>query len=586
MAPQRARWHGGRMLTTRTSRLALLSVLGTLAAAASTAPAASAATQRYASPNGSGDCSSASPCSITKAVEGASGGDEVIVAPGDYPLTATLKTPYPITIHGAAGQPRPRLLFSGLGQQGLWVVAGSTLRYVEVDQDPASDWMALYATSNSLIDQVIAKGPGHPTASINNSTIRNSIVVSSNPNGGVALETASNGANINSTYRNVTAIATTGWAIRAWAYADSVNILARNVIARSGPGLDSLSALAGNPGTSAKITIDHSNWSGKMIDGNASIVDGPGNQNAAPAFVDAAAGDYRQAAGSPTINAGLTEFLDGPLDVEGDPRQIGTIDIGADEFFVAPAATTGPPSAVTDHSATLSGSVNPGGVPTGYWFEYGPTTAYGSTTLSVDAGSGQGAVAATATLGGLSPATTYHYRLVAANSGVVTKGADKTFTTASLQQPAPPPATGSAPPPASSSTTQTSTTQTSSTQTPTTPAFAGVRLVSTGLTFGGKFITLKVSCPAGTVGRCSGRTKLTAKRRDSAGVASTVTLGRAAFSIAPGGQARVKVRVSRTGRRLLARVRRLKGNDTNSARDAAGRSKTTVAAVTIRRRHR
>jgi hypothetical protein len=586
MAPQRARWHGGRMLTSRTSRLALLSVLGTLAAAASTAPAASAATQRYASPNGSGDCSAASPCSIKQAVEGASGGDEVIVTPGDYTLTATLKTPYTMTIHGVAGQPRPRLLFTGLGQQGLQVIYGSTLRYVEVDQDPANDWQALYASSNSLIEQVVAKGSGSRAAVINNSMIRNSIVVSTNPNGGVALQTDSNGANVNSTYRNVTAIATTGWAIRAWAYTDSVNVLARNVIARSGPGLDSLRAKALDPGTTAKITVDHSNWSGKMIEGNASIVDGGGNQTSAPAFVDAAAGDYRQAPGSPTINAGLTEFVDGPLDIDGDPRQIGTIDIGADEFFVAPAATTGAASAVTDHSATLSGSVNPGGASTAYWFEYGPTTAYGNTTLSVDAGSGKGAVAATATLGGLSPATTYHYRLVAANSGVVTKGADKMFTTASLQQPAPPPATQSSPPPASSSTTQTSTTQTSTTQIPATPAFAGVRLVSTRLTFGGKFIALKVSCPAGTVGRCSGRTKLTAKRRDSAGGASTVTLGRAAFSIAPGGQARVKVRVSRTGRRLLARVRRLKGNDTNSARDAAGRSKTTTTAVTIRRRHR
>jgi hypothetical protein len=61
-------------------------------------------------------------------------------------------------------------------------------------------------------------------------------------------------------------------------------------------------------------------------------------------------------------------------------------------------------------------------------------------------------------------------------------------------------------------------------------------------------------------------------------------LGQAPFSIAAGGEARVKVRVSRAGRRLLGRVRRLRGKDTNTARDRAGQSKTTVAAATIRRR--
>src|SRR5215208_3718563 len=167
---------GESILASHTHRLRLLTVLGALLAAASIAPAASAAAQRYAGPTGSGTaCSSASPCPIKEAVEAASGGDEVIVAPGDYTLTTTLKTPYAITIHGVAGQPRPRLLFSGLGQQGLWVIAGSTLRYVEVDQAPGNDWMALYASSNSLVDQVIARASGAKTAVINNSTIRNSL---------------------------------------------------------------------------------------------------------------------------------------------------------------------------------------------------------------------------------------------------------------------------------------------------------------------------------------------------------------------------------------------------------------------------
>ena len=115
---------------------------------------------------------------------------------------------------------------------------------------------------------------------------------------------------------------------------------------------------------------------------------------------------------------------------------IGTTDIGADEFVAAPAATTGPAGAVSDNSATLSGSVNPNGAPTSYRFEYGTTTAYGATTPATDAGSGAGAVAAGATVSGLSPGTTYHYRVVATNAGGVTHGADQT---AHHRHPATPP---------------------------------------------------------------------------------------------------------------------------------------------------
>jgi hypothetical protein len=56
------------------------------------APSAASAAQRYASPTGSGAvCDAVNPCGLTNAVSGATTGDEVIVAPGDYALTATLR---------------------------------------------------------------------------------------------------------------------------------------------------------------------------------------------------------------------------------------------------------------------------------------------------------------------------------------------------------------------------------------------------------------------------------------------------------------------------------------------------------------
>ena len=102
-----------------------------------------------------------------------------------------------------------------------------------------------------------------------------------------------------------------------------------------------------------------------------------------------------------------------------------------------PTVATGAASNVTFAGALVKGTVNPNGFSTSYHFEYGTTTAYGSVATSANAGSGTGAVSVNARLGGLSASTTYHYRLVAANSAGTVSGGDQTFTTAI----APPPPT-------------------------------------------------------------------------------------------------------------------------------------------------
>jgi hypothetical protein len=108
-------------------------------------------------------------------------------------------------------------------------------------------------------------------------------------------------------------------------------------------------------------------------------------------------------------------------------------------------------------------------------------------------------------------------------------------------------------------------------------AFAGATLVSTRLHSGGRFVTLRLRCPPGTVGRCAGHTRLSARRQ-----AAAVTLGNAGFSSAPGRQTSIRIRMSASGRRLLATRHRLGATATTAAHDEAGRSRTTVAAVTIR----
>src|SRR5262249_3579458 len=82
-------------------------------------------------------------------------------------------------------------------------------------------------------------------------------------------------------------------------------------------------------------------------------------------------------------------------------------------------------------NATLNGSFIGNGADTHYSFEWGPTTAYGTSTSSTDAGSpgGPATTPMSATLSGLKPYTTYHYRVVATNRGRPAYGEARMFTT-------------------------------------------------------------------------------------------------------------------------------------------------------------
>lgn len=101
------------------------------------------------------------------------------------------------------------------------------------------------------------------------------------------------------------------------------------------------------------------------------------------------------------------------------------------DISFGPAVTTNPATTITATGATLRGSVNPAGVDSTAGFQYGPTTAYGSTAPatpgSIAASSGDTAVSAMLT--GLSCNTTYHFRVTANNTNGTNSGADQSFTT-------------------------------------------------------------------------------------------------------------------------------------------------------------
>jgi hypothetical protein len=94
-----------------------------------------------------------------------------------------------------------------------------------------------------------------------------------------------------------------------------------------------------------------------------------------------------------------------------------------------PDATTNAAVGIGQSSATLSGTVNPNDRSTVFYFVWGPTTTYGSTTTSTSAGSGQSERAVSAVIAGLTPFTAYHFRLVATNDKGTSIGADRVFTT-------------------------------------------------------------------------------------------------------------------------------------------------------------
>jgi hypothetical protein len=128
--------------------------------------------------------------------------------------------------------------------------------------------------------------------------------------------------------------------------------------------------------------------------------------------------------GQPPI---ATDLIDPHDPTKGtDPTKEAPITVWSGSF---PSVTTGTTTGITPSSATLTGVVNPSGYSTTAQFEYGPTTAYGSTaTVTLAPSNGTTPQNIGAAISGLQPGTTYHYRLNVTASGLATwYGADATF---------------------------------------------------------------------------------------------------------------------------------------------------------------
>ena len=110
-------------------------------------------------------------------------------------------------------------------------------------------------------------------------------------------------------------------------------------------------------------------------------------------------------------------FAGGPFGTEGTFAIPG--------IAVAPAYSDN----VTASSAVVYCSANTGGTPTTGYFQWGLTASYGNTTAPQSLGAGIGTVPFHQFIGGLQPATYYHYRAVASNAVTTVYGPDNIFYT-------------------------------------------------------------------------------------------------------------------------------------------------------------
>jgi hypothetical protein len=330
-------------------RIALLLVTATLAL-----PVSAQADVRHASSAGTGsECSQLNPCLLETAVSVALANDEIVVAPGTHALGATLAPTVPLAIHGTVGLPRPRIVApsgsTALDSAATVAISDLTLESVDASLGTASllgdassaDRVEIVATASSGAARALRPG--------------NAFVLSN------SLLRAVGGANTRALYyeatatsvvtvRNVTAVAagvnSKALSVFATDAGPGARVDATNVIADAGVDISALAS----PGSSSMINLFNSNFSS----GEGSV-SGVGNQVVPPQFVNAAAGDFRQAAGSPTIDAGLTDPANGALDLAGNPRTAnGRTDIGA--YEVQPVAIVPAPRDTTA-ARTLIGAL-------------------------------------------------------------------------------------------------------------------------------------------------------------------------------------------------------------------------------------
>lgn len=395
-------------------------------------PVAASAAIRVASPGGapSTACPAATPCDLDTAVNSAIDGDEIVLLAGVYTGFPSLNPGGRVlNIHGADGEPRPTLTSP---QSTLRVGVGSTIKRLTITTSQPTVGPLINVTGNGpaivdlvgvVIDEVFARAPGEVLSFTNaglGNHIRNSILVSDS--GGQETLRIQDTNQVALEHATVLARGTALRALHVLATTTATSVTISNSIVR-GTNEDIRAA-----GVGATVALAHSAYRPTLAFG--AVANGAGVITNDPLFADPANGDFHEAPGSPTIDAGDASAVQ--ADFDGQPRSIGAApDIGADEVPIAAVVATDAPTALTLTGATLNGRVIPNGLTTSYRFEYGTTTTYGLTTANAPAGADAKPHSVEAAIAGLTPGTTYHARIVATSVLGQIAGDDITFVTTS-----------------------------------------------------------------------------------------------------------------------------------------------------------
>jgi hypothetical protein len=199
--------------------------------------------------------------------------------------------------------------------------------------------------------------------------------------------------------------------------------------------------------------------------------------------------------------------------------------------YVSGAAVTGAARNIGTSTATLAGAVNPQGARVNASFQFGTTTAYGQATPPQTLGADTASDPFTAALTGLPAGTTIHYRAVATSDFGTVAGPDQTLSTSA----SPPVKRGKA----------------SVGHARVLGTTASVKITCKGAT------SCKVSLRLTVRETLKGHRLVAVSARKQKLTHKTVVLGTASATIGAGHSSTVRIKLNRTGRKLLAARRRV-----------------------------
>jgi hypothetical protein len=403
-------------------------------------PATATAAVRHATPTGTGGepCLELFPCSLSTAVGGAANGDQVLLASGTYTVTSSLVITTSISVEGPASPGLPfnaKIAYSGPINGVVVNAPNVALRRLSVEPAVGNELSAAVVNGGipgAVFDRVNLRSNGGSPALVGQDIVlRDSQVHTPGLFGLLA-------AQVTGTITGSTIVAgtqPTARAVLARASDDpTATLTIRNSILRGGL-VDAEADNNVGPAATASIDIDYSSFDpGQVVATNVdgTVTLGGRNVDAAATLIDAPLGFIPfQRAGSNTIDAGSAAAAAGSAgDIENDPRVMGSApDIGADEYLPAPTVTTGVATLVHSTGARLNGLAASGGRGGFCSFEFGTTTAYGTTLSSGSIAAGPTPQVCFRGASGLVPGTTYHFRVIARNDSGTTNGIDAVFTT-------------------------------------------------------------------------------------------------------------------------------------------------------------